>query len=116
MREIIDGIRAAVPGLRIVVRLSAFDLVPHRKGADGSGVPAIQPSDYRSAFGLFDGDLDVALAEAKQVLSCSRIVTCDGCASRPAAPITVRIRSDRPCFLRATATIRRRIRCMASRD
>ena len=68
MREIIDGIRAAVPGLRTVVRLSAFDLVPHRKGADGSGVPAIDPSDYRSAFGLFDGDLDAALAEAKQVL------------------------------------------------
>lgn len=68
MREIIDGIRAAVPGLRTVVRLSAFDLVPHRKGADGSGVPAIDPSDYRSAFGLFDGDLDAALEEAKQVL------------------------------------------------
>jgi len=68
MREIIDGIRAAVPGLRTVVRLSAFDLVPHRKGADGAGVPAIDPSDYRSAFGLFDGDLGAALEEAKQVL------------------------------------------------
>ena len=68
MREIIDGIRAAVPGLRMVVRLSAFDLVPHRKGADGAGVPAIDASEYRSAFGLFDGDLDAALAEAKQLL------------------------------------------------
>lgn len=68
MCEVIDGIRAAVPGLRIVVRLSVFDLVPHQKGADGSGVPAIDPSDYHSAFGLFVGDLDAALAEAKQVL------------------------------------------------
>lgn len=69
MREIIDGIRAAVPGLGVVVRLSAFDLVPHRKGADGSGVPAIDPRDYPFAFGLLEsGDLDAALAEATQVL------------------------------------------------
>ena len=69
MREIIDGIRARVPGLGIVVRLSAFDLVPHRKGADGSGVAAIDPSQYHAAFGLLEGgDLDAALGEAKQVL------------------------------------------------
>lgn len=69
MREIIDGIRAAVPGLGLVVRLSAFDVVPHRKSADGSGVPAIDPAHYHSAFGLLgDGNLDAALTEAKQVL------------------------------------------------
>ena len=69
MREIIDGIRAAVPRLGMVVRLSAFDLVPHRKGMDGAGVPAIAPAEYHSAFGLLDGgDLDAALAEARQVL------------------------------------------------
>ncbi len=69
MREIIDGIRAAAPGLRVVVRLSAFDLVPHRKGADGSGVPAIDPDQYPSGFGLLKNDgLDASLAEARQVL------------------------------------------------
>jgi len=69
MREIIDGIRARVPGLGMVVRLSAFDVVPHRKGADGAGVPAIEPAQYHSAFGLLgDGGLDAALGEAKQVL------------------------------------------------
>jgi 2,4-dienoyl-CoA reductase-like NADH-dependent reductase (Old Yellow Enzyme family) len=69
MREIIDGIRAQAPGLRIVVRLSAFDLVPHRKSADGVGVPATDAGGYRAAFGLIrNGDLDGALAEARQVL------------------------------------------------
>ena len=69
MREIIDGIRAQAPGLRIVVRLSAFDLVPHRKSAEGVGVPAIDAGTYRAAFGLIrNDDLDGALAEARQVL------------------------------------------------
>ena len=69
MREIIDGIRAAAPGLKVVVRLSAFDLVPHRKSAEGAGVPAIDPKDYHHAFGLVaNGDLEPALGEARQVL------------------------------------------------
>ena len=69
MREIIDGIRANAPGLKVVVRLSAFDMVPHRKSADGSGVPAIDVNDYTPAFGLVrNGDLDASLTEAKQVL------------------------------------------------
>lgn len=70
MREIIDGIRATVPGLEIVVRLSAFDVVPHRRGTGGTGVPEVDPSDYRAAFGLLDqnGDMDAALDESCQVL------------------------------------------------
>jgi 2,4-dienoyl-CoA reductase-like NADH-dependent reductase (Old Yellow Enzyme family) len=80
MREIIDGIRAEVPGLDIVVRLSAFDVVPHRKSADGAGVPAMDPAGYPSGFGLLQSpngdrspdserrDLDHALAESRQVL------------------------------------------------
>jgi 2,4-dienoyl-CoA reductase-like NADH-dependent reductase (Old Yellow Enzyme family) len=68
MREVIDGIRAEVPGLAIAVRLSAFDLVPHRKSAGGPGVPETRASEYSAAFGLFDGDMDAALAEARDVL------------------------------------------------
>src|SRR5687767_6216472 len=69
MREIIDGIRARVPGLQIVVRLSAFDVVPHRKSAEGPGVPEIDPSEYAAAFGLLqNGDLSGALDEARAVL------------------------------------------------
>ncbi len=69
MREIIDGIRARVPGMGMVVRLSAFDLVPHRKGSDGMGVPAVDAGTYPAAFGLLqNGNMNEALAEAKQVL------------------------------------------------
>ena len=39
MRRIIEGIRANVPGLQIVVRVSAFDTVPYRKRPDGVGEP-----------------------------------------------------------------------------
>jgi 2,4-dienoyl-CoA reductase-like NADH-dependent reductase (Old Yellow Enzyme family) len=39
MRTIIERIQAEVPGLAMVVRLSAFDTVPYRKRADGIGEP-----------------------------------------------------------------------------
>ncbi len=69
LREIIDGIRATVPGLEIVVRLSAFDVVPHRKSADGPGVPEVDPSEYPAAFGLLrNGDMQAALEETRLVL------------------------------------------------
>jgi 2,4-dienoyl-CoA reductase-like NADH-dependent reductase (Old Yellow Enzyme family) len=61
LREITAGIRAAVPGLEIGVRVSAFDFVPFkpdparaRPGAPGPGIPedfsAYLP--YRYAFGV----------------------------------------------------------------
>jgi 2,4-dienoyl-CoA reductase-like NADH-dependent reductase (Old Yellow Enzyme family) len=68
MREIIDGIRAEAPGLGMAVRLSAFDLVPHRKSASGPGVPETHPAEYDCGFGLFDGDMDAALSESHDVL------------------------------------------------
>jgi NADPH2 dehydrogenase len=69
MREIIDGIRAHVPGLGIAVRLSAFDIVPHRKSASGAGTPELDPEQYSAAFGLLtDGDMDAALSEGREVL------------------------------------------------
>src|SRR6266487_1165795 len=37
LRHVVEGIRAKVPGLTIVVRLSVFDTVPYRKGPDGIG-------------------------------------------------------------------------------
>jgi 2,4-dienoyl-CoA reductase-like NADH-dependent reductase (Old Yellow Enzyme family) len=69
MREIIDGIRATVPGLGIAVRLSTFDFVPYRKGANGAGTPEIDPSEYRAAFGLLgSGGMEPALVESIEVL------------------------------------------------
>jgi 2,4-dienoyl-CoA reductase-like NADH-dependent reductase (Old Yellow Enzyme family) len=52
LREIVAGIRAEVPGLAIGVRLSAFDMVPFRKGPDDTGEPAIADAGYRTAFGF----------------------------------------------------------------
>jgi NADPH2 dehydrogenase len=72
LRAIVDGIRAAVPGLRPVVRLSAFDTVPFRKSPSGVGVPEDAALPYGSAFGWLDNraeDLDAALADARALLS-----------------------------------------------
>ncbi len=69
MREIVDGIRAQAPGLEIAVRLSVFDVVPHRKNAHGAGIPELDPLDYEAAFGLLEnGDMSAALDESHQVL------------------------------------------------
>jgi 2,4-dienoyl-CoA reductase-like NADH-dependent reductase (Old Yellow Enzyme family) len=61
LREIIEGIRSAAPGLRIGVRLSAFDTVPYRPdptrsspGKPGPGVPEPYAHllPYRWGFGV----------------------------------------------------------------
>ena len=62
-RQIIQGIRAEVPGLRIVVRLSVFDTVPYRKGPDGVGEPEVDTSG--AGFGVLRGnDMTAALEDA----------------------------------------------------
>lgn len=71
MRTVIEGILAAVPGLRIVVRLSAFDVVPFRKRADGIGEPeTVQDGTPGFGFGLIEdeGAMDAALEEPRAVL------------------------------------------------
>jgi 2,4-dienoyl-CoA reductase-like NADH-dependent reductase (Old Yellow Enzyme family) len=85
MRRIIEGIRAHVPGLGIVVRLSVFDMVPYRKRpSDHIGEPEPFNSHVSSlnsrgsafvaqelpGFGLVtsDAELDAALEEPRAVL------------------------------------------------
>jgi NADPH2 dehydrogenase len=69
LRAVTEGIRAQVPGLLVGVRLSAFDVVPYRKSETGVGVPERSPDGYASAFGLLrDGDMDAALADARELL------------------------------------------------
>jgi NADPH2 dehydrogenase len=52
LRDVVAGIRLAVPGLDIGVRLSAFDLLPFRPGADGRGEPEpLSGETYPYAFG-----------------------------------------------------------------
>ena len=80
MRTIIEGINADVPGLAIVVRLSAFDTIPYRKRADGIGEAEPSTIDHQPSaishqpspgFCVVDDDdrLDDALAESREVLA-----------------------------------------------
>ena len=56
MRNVIEAVRAAVPGLTIAVRVSVFDLVPYRKREDGIGEPDPDAAAVNHGFGLTHGD------------------------------------------------------------
>jgi 2,4-dienoyl-CoA reductase-like NADH-dependent reductase (Old Yellow Enzyme family) len=67
-RQVIEGIRAAIPALQVVVRISIFDFVPYQKSATGVGVPenVLGPTP---GFGVVaDENLDSALEEGRQWL------------------------------------------------
>src|SRR5579863_10352930 len=79
LREVVQGIRAGAPGLQIGVRLSAFDLIPHRPdpalslpGKPGPGIPEefrdLIP--YRWGFGVSDSDpRETDLTEPRRFLT-----------------------------------------------
>jgi 2,4-dienoyl-CoA reductase-like NADH-dependent reductase (Old Yellow Enzyme family) len=70
LREVVAGIRRRAPGLRVGVRLSAFDTLPFRPGDDGVGVPADAPSPCPYAFGADPADpLRVDLDEPARFLA-----------------------------------------------
>jgi 2,4-dienoyl-CoA reductase-like NADH-dependent reductase (Old Yellow Enzyme family) len=52
VRALVAALRAAAPGLRLGVRLSAFDALPHRTGASGSGEPEPCERPYPLGFGI----------------------------------------------------------------
>jgi 2,4-dienoyl-CoA reductase-like NADH-dependent reductase (Old Yellow Enzyme family) len=66
--QIVDAIRSTAPGLRIVVRASIFDVVPHRKGANGVGAPEPANGDEPGFGVLRDDDMDGALNDARALL------------------------------------------------
>ncbi len=67
--SVVDGVRAAVPGLGIGVRLSVIDSVPFRKTVDGPGEPESPPGEYRYGFGAFDDcRLERALEDGRELL------------------------------------------------
>ena len=80
MREIIEGIRAEAPRLKIGVRLSAFDSVPFKPdpalsgpGKLGPGVPENHSTPYRYAFGgNADNPLEYDLTETKALFEIMR--------------------------------------------
>jgi len=66
VREVVAGIRERAPQLAVAVRLSAFDLVPFRAGADGTGEP--EPGPLPQPFGADPSGLDIDLAEVHELL------------------------------------------------
>ena len=62
-REIIQGIRARAPGLKIGVRLSAFDFMPFKQGPEGVGEPVSWQGEYPYAFGGDGSGQGIDLAE-----------------------------------------------------
>lgn len=80
LRELVQGIQAEAPGLKIGVRLSAADLVPFKpdpaqSGPEslGPGVPDAHALPYRWGFGLQeDNPLSIDLSETKAVIAIAR--------------------------------------------
>lgn len=74
LRQIVEGIRAEVPEMMIGVRLSAFDFIAFRKGANGIGEPEQWPSGqpYPYAFGGDGSGIGVDLTEPRKFLEVLR--------------------------------------------
>ena len=68
MRNIIDAVRSAVPGLLIAVRLSAFDMIPFRKRSDGVGEPDASAESVPHGFGLTPAGGEASIDDATTVL------------------------------------------------
>jgi NADPH2 dehydrogenase len=69
MRDVIEAIRAAVPGLLIGVRVSAFDTVPYRKRPDGMGEPDPDAATVDHGFGMSDAGDTADDADATALLA-----------------------------------------------
>jgi NADPH2 dehydrogenase len=68
LRNIVSGIRQAAPGLEIGIRLSAFDMLPFKKGPTGTGIP--EPAEqYPFTFGGNPNGLGFDLTETKAFLA-----------------------------------------------
>jgi 2,4-dienoyl-CoA reductase-like NADH-dependent reductase (Old Yellow Enzyme family) len=61
---VIDAVRAAAPRLAIGVRLSAFDVAPHRRGADGRAIAEALDPPFAFGFGLADREEPIAFVRA----------------------------------------------------
>lgn len=71
LKEIVQGIREASPGLEIGVRLSTFDWIPFKPGKDLKGIPA-KNTTYGHAFGGDESGTKENLSETFQFLELLR--------------------------------------------
>ena len=76
MHAIIAAVRSAAPALGIGVRLSAFDVVPHRRGASGDGEPEAHALPYHCGFGI-DAD-DPARIDLREPIALVRELVVTG--------------------------------------
>ena len=72
LRELTAEVRRRAPGLHIGVRLSAFDFIPFRPGAERTGEPETVNGAYRYAFGGDGTGVGIDLSEAQQFLDLLR--------------------------------------------
>ena len=69
LRELVDGVRSAAPGLDIGVRLSAFDWIPFKPGDDEqTGEPEQYDNGYPYAFGGDRSGTGIDLTESFKFL------------------------------------------------
>ena len=68
LRNIVEGIKQAAPGLEMGIRLSAFDLLPFKKGPNDVGEPE-SAETYPFAFGGNTSGLSIDLDEPKAFLA-----------------------------------------------
>jgi NADPH2 dehydrogenase len=68
LTNITSGIRAVAPSLGVGVRLSAFDMIPFKKGREDVGEPEPIDEPYESAFGYTTPDEAGDIADADEML------------------------------------------------
>jgi 2,4-dienoyl-CoA reductase-like NADH-dependent reductase (Old Yellow Enzyme family) len=70
LREVVAGIRTEAPRLEIGVRLSAYDFIPFKPGADNIGIPdhELPITNYSYAFGGDGSGTGIDLSEPDQFL------------------------------------------------
>ena len=76
LRTIVERVRASSPGVKLALRLSAFDTVVYGAGPDGVGRP-ITSEPYRFWFGTDDSGHDIDLTEPVRLLSALRDIGVD---------------------------------------
>ena len=70
LKNIVEGIKKATPGLEMGIRLSAVDFVPFKKSATGEGEPDLCKGDiYKYGFGSDDSGINIDLEEPKAFLA-----------------------------------------------
>lgn len=67
LRDIVSGVRAEAPSLKMAVRVSAFDFFPYRAGPDGVGEPD-PAGEAQLAFGGDESGLGINLEEPSQFM------------------------------------------------